>query len=201
MLNIDSSHIASAKELESRFSFISNEILRTNVAIAFQYIIFLIPLTQEQTEIPGPIRYSLYKNIILYTASIVEACLHYCIWKLIESKKVGSEILPHEWVNTTRVGMHQTSERERVVGMVQRKSQEKLKSSMQFQSLNRAAKQVKLFSEEIYKKADWLRTKRNDIHLVGLSGGEEMYLNQADTEKAFQYARDILKVIETECLK
>jgi len=42
--------------LEERFSFIDNKILRTNLSISFQYVVFLITLEEEVT-LQGPVSY------------------------------------------------------------------------------------------------------------------------------------------------
>ena len=56
--------------LQQRFKFIEDTTLSINTVIAFRYIIFLINL-EQQVNLPGPIIYSLYKDIIVQTASVV----------------------------------------------------------------------------------------------------------------------------------
>jgi len=55
--------------LEQRFEFTDNEILRTNLTISLQYIIFLIKVETE-LKTTGDVEYSIFKNIIQYTATI-----------------------------------------------------------------------------------------------------------------------------------
>lgn len=59
-----------------RFSFITNETLQTNLSISFQYILFLIKVEIE-LQTTGAVEYSIFKNVIQYTASIVEGVMHY----------------------------------------------------------------------------------------------------------------------------
>jgi hypothetical protein len=200
MPNIDVSKIPSVDALRPRFAFIHSQSLQTNVCIAFQYIIFQITLLKDEGELQGPIRYSLYKSTILYTASIVEACLHYCIWNLIEKEKlISTDIMPFEWKNTEKLKFIEINDHERVFGISQRKSQDKLKTSTQFHELNKAAKNARIFTEEIFKKSEWLRDQRNQIHIVGLENKSDAFPDEKDIEKAFGYARDIIEVLEKQC--
>lgn len=54
----------------NRFSFIQNEILKENIAIKMQYVVFLASL-EEEYELTGAVTYSVFKTIIIFTASIV----------------------------------------------------------------------------------------------------------------------------------
>jgi len=62
----------------NRFSFVQNEILRENIAIKMQYIVFLVSL-EEEYELPGAVTYSTFKTVIIFTASIIEALVNYKI--------------------------------------------------------------------------------------------------------------------------
>ena len=75
------------QDLEKRFEFINDKTLRTNIALTFKYIIFLINL-EDEYELPGTILYSIYKDIILYTAVVIESCIHHCLKQFISNGKV-----------------------------------------------------------------------------------------------------------------
>ena len=82
---------------EKRFTFIKNITLRTNIVIAFRYMFFLLILNNEN-KLPGPISYSIYKDIIIYTATIAESVIHYCLGTLIERGKINAaDFMPSEW--------------------------------------------------------------------------------------------------------
>lgn len=61
---------------EERFDFIQNEVLKSNLAISMQYIAFLIKI-ETDIKITVAVEYSIFKNIIQYTASIIEGILNY----------------------------------------------------------------------------------------------------------------------------
>lgn len=74
----NNSNILKVEDLEKRYLFVENEILRKNLSINLQYIVFLIK-QEEDNELPGTITYSIYKNLILYTTSIIEGLLMYIL--------------------------------------------------------------------------------------------------------------------------
>jgi hypothetical protein len=85
--------------LENRFNFIHEDLLRTNLSISFRYVIFLV-LLESEYDLPGAISYSLYKNIILFTATIIESCLHYCLRQYLDKGVIkSSDIMPWEWMD------------------------------------------------------------------------------------------------------
>lgn len=103
--------------LKNRFYFIENEILRTNLAVSLKYIIFLITLSEENT-LPGPITYSIFKNIILHTASIVEGVLHYALDTLIKAKRLDPEqVMPKEDKYTSRKVLYTTDDGIKICGV------------------------------------------------------------------------------------
>lgn len=69
---------------ERRFSFIDNDTLKKNIAIAFEYIVFLISTASMEGHKPL-IRSSLYKDAVVYTGTVIEACLCYTLKKHVLS--------------------------------------------------------------------------------------------------------------------
>ncbi len=188
-------HIPSQNILERRFSFVDNKILRTNIAIAFRYIIFLLTLESE-TKLPGAISYSIYKDVILYTATIIESCIHYCLRKSINSETVkSSSIMPWDWKDSKCVNLYKISKEEKVCGVVRHKASEKFSHHTQFQTLNRAALKAGILNKTLFDKAENLRQKRNRIHLAGLKKSDDFY-EKKDTQEAFEKAKVILERIE-----
>lgn len=82
--------ISTVNDLENRFLFVDNEVLRKNLAINLQYIVFLIQ-QEEENDLPGTITYSIYKNLILYTTSIIEGLLIHTFQNLLNSGRISPE--------------------------------------------------------------------------------------------------------------
>ena len=77
---------------DGRFSFVADDALRANLALHLQYVSFLNLLAHEY-DLPGGVRYSLYKTIIVFTASIVEGMLVYKLRNLVDEKAIKIENL------------------------------------------------------------------------------------------------------------
>ena len=183
------------QDLEKRFEFINDKTLRTNIALTFKYIIFLINL-EDEYELPGTLSYSIYKDIILYTATIIESCIHYCLRQFIIKKKVKeSAIFPSDWKYKNCKELYKISKHEIVVGAIKNKRNEKFSTNTQFQTLNKASLKASIFNKDLYEKADALRKQRNYIHLAALKEVDDLY-EKKDIQEAFEYARAIIEQIE-----
>ncbi|MBI2029333.1 hypothetical protein HYT02_02875 [Candidatus Gottesmanbacteria bacterium] len=192
--------IPSQKELESRFSFINNKVLRVNIVIAFRYIIFLINI-ESDLKLPGAILYSLYKDIILYTATIVESCIHYCLKEYIDSGQLKStDIMPYEWKDSVCKDLYLISEDEKVCGVIRHKVSEHFTDKTQFKTLNEACLKANLFDKSLFDKAENLRNIRNNIHLVALKRTDDYY-EKKDTQEAFEIAKTIIERVENKLMK
>lgn len=121
------------EKFEERFGFIQDEILRTNLAIVLRYIIFLINL-ERYNNLPGPILYSLYKDMIVQTASIVESCTHYVVRRYLDSNtEKNSEIMDNLWIEErSKILLEMDNGNRRVCGVVQHKGREKFTKHTQF---------------------------------------------------------------------
>ena len=134
-------NIPEVELLESRFDFIRNKTLRTNISICFQYIIFLISL-EEEKELPGPVSYSLYKNVIIHTASIVESILHFGLKHQIRKRLVAeSAVMPKtKGFRNEKLLYNIEGTAEEVIGAIRLHKTEKLRANTQYQTINRACK-------------------------------------------------------------
>ncbi|HBP51233.1 TPA: hypothetical protein DD455_02795 [Candidatus Shapirobacteria bacterium] len=181
--------IQPAKDLEGNFAFITDSTLRTNISIATQYLFFLISLDSEY-DLPGPIIYSVYKNMIVYLASITEALINYTLKELIQNSVVKNEdIVSFEWKCDKSKEIITLDDGRVVKGVIEHKSFPLLTSETQFVELNKAAKRSKLFDESLYSDADHIRTKRNKIHIAGLKDLDDNYSRQdvIDTTNEFTH--------------
>lgn len=175
--------------LEERFKFIENKILRTNLSISFQYIIFLVTLQ-------GPVSYSIFKNIVLNTASIIEGSLHYLLDTLIKQKQIDSEkIMSKENIYSNKKVLYTTDDGMEICGVHFKKKSTKLKTNTNFIEINRACKRAKILNDKLFEEVEELRDRRNKIHLAGLSNVDDFY-EKKDIQKAFDTASKILKLVE-----
>lgn len=168
----------SAKDLEGNYSFISDSTLRSNLSIATQYLLFLISLDSEY-ELPGPVIYSVYKNIIVYIASLTEALISYTLIKLLESNIIKNEnIMGSEWKRDKSKEITTLENGGIVKGIIEHKVYNSLSAETQFMELNRAAKRATLFSESLFDDAENIRRRRNKIHIAGLKNLDDNYSKQ-----------------------
>ena len=188
-------NIPEVEYLENRFRFIENKALRTNLSISFQYIIFLITLKEEVT-LQGPVSYSIFKNVILNTASIVEGALHYLLDTLTRRGDVTSElVMGTEEVYSNKKILYETNDGTQICGIHLKKRPLKLKANTNFIEINRACKRAGILNDELFKEVEELRNKRNKIHLAGLTKVDDFYDKQ-DIQKAFDIASKDLNLIE-----
>lgn len=183
-------------KLEKRFAFIEDETQRTNTVITFRYIIFLINLP-EHLKLPGPMLYSLYKDIIIQTAIVTESCTHYALKHLVDLNKIKSEdVMEPEWKEEKCAILEEFDNGNRqVCGITRHKTAEKLTRNTQLIALNRACLRAEIFTGKVFEKAEKLRESRNKIHLAGLSNIDEFY-EQKDVDDHFELARIVIERIE-----
>ena len=183
--------------IEGRFAFIGDDTLRRNITIAVQYIIFLIAILDEEKADDSTISSSIHKDMILYTASIVEGCLHYCLQRYITTGSVvAGKVMPSDWITKNPKPLYEVSSTERIIGATQVRSAEKLKNNTQFIVINKAARKASILTQELFDKANHLREMRNAIHLKGLRAVDDLYTKE-DAQRVFEYARAIIERIET----
>ena len=181
------------RAFEGRFYFIDDENLRTNVCINFQYIVFLLSLLKEY-EFQGPIQYSINKDIIVNTATIVECCLYFCIKKYLElGRTTEQEIRGYKWEDLGGVCLiYEINETEAIFWSKRRKKG--FESGVQFRDINIIVKRIAILDNSLFDKAEIMRTNRNKIHLAGLDNAD--FFEKKHVEEAFKSAEDILAVIE-----
>lgn len=182
--------------LEKRFLFIKDEILRENVAIAFQYIIFLIGLSSYH-GVRGPVEYSRNKDVVLYAGAIIESCMHYVISEyLSHGLTSNNKIMPSEWKLEKCIQLYKIDESTKeVCGVIRHKVHEKFSDSVQFKQLNKIALDLEILNKSLYLDAEYIRERRNKVHLVGLKNDGDLF-DKYDVEKVFTKAGLIISRIE-----
>lgn len=187
--------IPSQESLEERFSFIESDILKSNLGIALRYIVFLLTLLHE-LELPGALYYSIYKDIIIYTASVVESCIHYCVKQYLEKGVIRSkDVMPWKWVNDRYVVLHTTSNGKEVCGIIRYKKSGNFTDKTQFKTVNEVAKRAGILTNSLFEKSESLRKKRNKVHLAALREVDDYY-SERDIQSAFNTAKEVIERVE-----
>jgi len=187
--------LAKTKHLRKRFGFVGDDILKENIIINTQYIVFLRSLDSKY-EIPETVSYSVYKTIILYTASIVESIINYKLRELIKEGKIkNDQIMNIEEKYIHIADLYNISPKEKVCGIRKVKRRKQLVDDTIFIDLNKAAKRCNLFNERLFKKSEKLRKMRNKIHLSALSNVDDRY-SQSDIDNSFEIAKDVIERVE-----
>ncbi|MEK9166901.1 MAG: hypothetical protein AAB836_01215 [Patescibacteria group bacterium] len=178
-----------------KFGFVNNEILRENLAIKMQNIMFLDDLS-EHFELPGSVSYPTYKTIIIYTASIVESLINYKLHELIKSGKINPrEIMGKEEKFPICKQIYRLSETEEICGVKKVTELKKLNDATNFIELNRIAKRCGLFTKDLFTKAEEIRYARNRIHVFSLQEIDDKY-TKADINDIFLAAGEITERIK-----
>ena len=184
-----------SKELEGRFQFIKDGILRTNTALALQHIIVLIAIIDREKADKTTIASSIYKDMVVHYATIVESCIHYCLRRYIEEGRTKeSRIMPKEWkVEESRM-LYQISKKRRVCGILEYEKAERLTKQTNFIVINRTSKKAGILTKKLFQKAEMLRETRNNIHLAGLRTVDSF--QKSDAQKASENMAQIVERVE-----
>lgn len=198
-MTLDKIFIPAQSVLEDRFKFVQDETLRTNIIITFRYIIFLIELEQKE-KLPGPIIYTLYKDMIVQAAIVVESCVHYALKCFIDKGIVkSSEVMEEEWKEEKCIILEEVGDKQ-ICGVIRHKSANRFYKHTQFLNLNRACLKSDIYTKDVFDKAERLREARNKIHLAGLSKVDDLY-KKDDVDKYFEYAGVVLTRLEEKLAK
>ena len=177
--------------MEGRFGFIDDRTLRENVAIYVQYITFLVSLDEEYDV--GILTYSIYKDIVVHTAHVVESLVNYKLQKLIadgdleENGLAGYEEKLHQ-----KKEIHKCNEdgSSYVAGKLLKKPN-KIKDDTKFLLLNRAGKKAGLLTKGLFDDCEEIRNMRNKIHLSGLKRVDDKY-SKSDISNLFKITEKII---------
>jgi len=181
-----------------RFNFIDDEILRENISLTFKYINFLILISKKKDYSDfSDVSYSIYKDMIVCTGSVIESCLHFCLKKYFELEKIKStDVMPCEWKNKICKKVYDIAlEKSEVCTIIRQKKPVKLTDITQFKDINTACKKAEILNNELYEKAEYIRDQRNKIHLTGMMIIDDFY-TENDAKIVFAYAKDLLTNIK-----
>lgn len=162
----------------NKFHFIKDAILRENVAMKMQYIAFLVSF-EEQYRIPNPIRHSLFKTITIFTASIVESLIHYKLREMLALiPNQEGKIMGRRETFFDRTEIYKLSSEESIIGVRRVYKARQLNDECNFSDLNKAAKKIGLFDQELFDQSEELRKARNKIHPYSLKEIDDKYSKQ-----------------------
>jgi len=183
------------ENFEKRFSFIDNETLKKNIAIAFEYIVFLIDAAGMASQKPL-IRSSLYKDAVVHTGIIVEACLCHVLNKYLASGKAKkTKVLDFEWREEAQGVIYEFSKKKRIRYIVEHAVLKNLKNSPDFIEINRTCLRAKILSQKEFGLAEEVRIARNKIHVSGLKEIDNSY-SKEKLDAIFDKATIIIKKVE-----
>lgn len=196
MANEISKTVPPIADFESRFSFIDDDVLRKNICISFQYVVFLIAVLDKEKAEGTTIANSIHKDIVTHTVCVVEACTHHTLKKAIDAGIfLSSDIMPNEEKQSNKKEIYKISETEAVFVLTETKKAEKLSHNTKLIALNKAAKKADIFDKDTFDMAEELRILRNKIHLTGLGENDHEY-SKTLTDKVFKDAKLIIDALE-----
>ena len=193
--------IPTLERLEARFSFIRHETLRENATIYFRYIILLLAISEEDNL--DTLKYSVYKDIIIYTASIVESVLEYAVKEFVINGKATDQVFGYSYYFTEVSPINHVCDDFKDARFIVAKKEKKYKwkpRELDFTDINKAAKTAGILDKNLFNMADSLREKRNLIHLGSLDKSSNDYIQKDDVQKALQSAHDIIIKVEQELI-
>lgn len=183
------------QELEERFKFVNNEVLRVNLAINLQYIVFLIKIDEEY-DLLGGIAYSIYKNLILYTTSIIEGLLIHTFKVLLDKGEISPKAMKPTKIYKDIKKIYELDDSTTIIWGKQINGNEKFTRRTSFNDVIRASKKAKILDKNILDEIDELRDKRNKIHLAGLNSVDDYY-SKNEVNAVFDLAYRFTSGIET----
>lgn len=165
------SDIPNVSFFEERFIFVGDDILRSNLAKDFQYLVFLIALLAEMDIEDTNIGSSIRRDMIVHSVSIIEGLLFYVLKVYIENDQILSKsVMPSEWKYENVNVLYKIIENDKeVISGLRHKKHKDLTPQIRLDSLNEACKKASLIEEVLYNEIDEIRKLRNDIHLAGLT--------------------------------
>jgi hypothetical protein len=176
------------------FEFIGNKTLRGNIAINTQYVASLATLEQEYEV--GQVSYSIFKDIIVQSASIVESLINYTLRSLLRMGKIKiNDVLNDSFNDTGERILHRCGKNTYLIEVKRKKDKKEINGETHFVDLNRAAKRCRLIDDDLFERCEKLRKQRNRIHLAGLAGVDKNY-SKNDLDEVFKTVGSVINKVE-----
>ncbi len=178
---------------ESRFYYIDNDNLRRHMWDAMEFIANLLSVSKKFPE--GERNY-FYKTCILYTASLIESHIHYCVLELWFKQYQNKE-----YTYRCIKELHVCDNWFKVMLWKREKENVDINWNIDFNLLNTFSyKTAKIYNEDIFNKIDKVRKLRNQIHLMKLEDIDRKY-SKAQLNDVFDIARELFKIVEAKLKK
>lgn len=177
-------------EFEARFSYIDNDNLRKHMWDALKFITNIISIA-DQFSVQE--KNYFYKTCILYTASIIESHIHFCLQKMGYTEIENKRIRDYKNVNVIYKDSNWDTE---IISCNRKRPKSKLEGYIDFALLNTFSKQEWLYNENLYWKIEKVRKLRNQIHLMKLENINRTY-STPELNEVFGTARELFKIIES----
>lgn len=171
-------------KIEQDYTFVEDLVLRRNISIVMQHLIFLISI-EKNHNLPGAVTFTIYKDMIIHTASIAESLLCYGLTIGLDKKHWSLkdlEIKEQKYKDPKKIFI--ISEAECVEAAI-KVTKFKEPKETNFDQLLRAGIRVCLLTRALKDELDAIRIARNKIHLGSLSKVDDTY-NQKDVDNMFK---------------
>lgn len=190
--------IEDIKTYEKVFSFIKDELLRNNLAFVMQNIVFELQI-YEDDRIPGPLKYSIGKEIIINTVSIIEALCHYWIIYKINEQGVPIEDFFKKKSNYKLLKSLVISiDNREVVAAFRYKNFPDINKKLKLADSLYALKHKSLIDDSFYDDLIKIKQWRNLIHLKSLQDPERRYFGNEDIKFSFRVTEKLEDLIKSD---
>lgn len=192
----NSLEIPKFKVFEERFNFVKDSVLRQNLAITMQYIVYLLG---QHDILTGTLKYSAAKDIIVLTGSIVEAISHYWLQELVKANTLELDTVcppTKEYKSFRSKPILIDNENNPVYLCHMQEIAVDLCGEIKFQDVLRALKRGNLLDDTLFKELNRLRDWRNKIHLKGLTEADIKKFQKTDLSNAFETAKSLITKVE-----
>lgn len=173
---------------ESRFAYIDDDNLRKHMWDAMEFIADLLTVSDR---FPNDKKNYFYKTCILYSASLIESNIHFCILKLWFTEYKSSN-----WSYKLIKELHVCDDWIKIMSWKREKEMISINWTIDFNVLNSFAyKTAWIYNENMFNKIDKIRKLRNQIHLMKLEDIDRTF-SQNQLNEVFDTSRELFKLIE-----
>lgn len=178
---------------KGRFNFITEQVLRDNLNQVFSDILSFVSIMDTYSE---ELQINFRRAIIIYTAAVIEALIHYLIEKKVkplefdedEWKMLGNPHIMHEYHD-------KDNKKIQIICAKRYKKKRKITKSTHFKQLNNFALSKSIISESLFNEIEKVRKMRNRIHLAPLEDVENKYTKHA-LNTVFETAHKVVQLVE-----
>jgi len=175
----------------SKFLFVENKILQTNLDTTFSHIVDLTTLAESEFyKDKYLLASSLRKTIIIHTASIVEALLLLKLKQKIEGKEIK---LSNEWIYSNIKILHKLSDKQEVVAGHRIRKIKNI-DRIYFDRIIDLSLKYRIINKKLFEEVHKLRKLRNRLHIGGLTKMEKEY-TKSNLNFVFNVAKKVKNII------